>query len=99
MSTADDIDPKAAALEYYRAAVERRAPLYVPATVWLRSPVRGDFPVGHNLVARAGAHACTSNRWGALSVTADNGEPLGIKPAEFEPLTWQHNVGHHAEGA
>lgn len=97
MSTTD-IDPKAAELEYYRAAAEKRAPRYVPTTVWLHTAAHGDFPF-HHTVARAGAHACTANRWGAVSVTADNGQQLGIKPAEFEPLTWRLNDDHPEAGA
>ena len=79
------------ALEYYRAAVEQRKPPWVPARVRLHGPVRGDYPIGHLTLAEAGDHDCESNRWGAVSVRAANGQMLGVKPTEFEPLAWRKN--------
>ena len=70
---------EAAALEYYRAGLEKRAPLYVPARVRLPKMVTGDFPIGHRMVAEAGEHDCYSNKWGAISVRASNGKLLGIR--------------------
>ena len=80
------------ALDYYRAAVEQRAPKWVPARVRLDGPVRGDYPIGHTTLAEAGDHDCESNRWGAVSVRATNGQMLGVKPSEFEPIAWRENV-------
>lgn len=84
-------DNNLCALDYYRAAVEDRAPAWVPARILLQQPVRGDFPFGHTTVAEAGEHECECNAWGAVSVRAGNGQQLGIKPAEFEPLAWRPN--------
>lgn len=48
--------------------------------------VRGDWPIGHHIVARAGVYTPFVNPHGALSVRAENGDLLGIKPGEFEWL-------------
>ncbi len=82
---------QAHALDYYRAAVEDRAPAWVPSRIRLPRAVRGDFPFGHNTVAEAGEHDCDSNLWGAVSVRATNGQMLGIKPKEFQPIAWRPN--------
>lgn len=82
---------EAAALEYYRAGLENRAPLYVPSRVLLPKRVTGDFPIGHSTMAEAGEYDCYSNKWGAISVRASNGKLLGIRPAEFEPIAWRKN--------
>jgi hypothetical protein len=81
-------DDKAAC--YYGAGVKRERPLYVPARVRLPALVRGDFPFSATAVP-AGDHDCACNQWGAVSVTAADGRPLGIKPAEFEVLAWRDN--------
>jgi hypothetical protein len=52
----------------------------------LLNDVRGDFPFGHNIVAKAGIYNPYINPHGAISVIAENGEKLGIKPGEFEWL-------------
>ncbi len=90
------MSPEQCALEYYRAAVEDRAPAFVPNRIRLPRAVRGDFPVGHNTVAEVGEHDCDSNRWGAVSVRATNGQMLGIKPKEFEPIAWRPNPNPEA---
>jgi hypothetical protein len=79
------------ALDYYRAGLEQRAAKWVPCRVLLEGPVRGDYPIGHTTLAEAGEHDCESNRYGAISVIATNGQRLGVKPAEFEPLEWRKN--------
>ena len=86
------MDIKDCAIEYYRAGVEKRAPKWVPSRIRLDGPVRGDYPIGHRTLAEAGDHDCNSNRWGAVSVRATNGQMLGVKPAEFEPLEWRQNT-------
>ena len=89
-----DDDQKA--LEYYRAGLERRQPVWVPCRVLLKARVCGDFPIGHTTVAEAGEHDCDSNANGACSVRATNGQMLGIKPAEFEPIAWRLNTSRKA---
>lgn len=79
------------ALAYYKNAVLREAPPYVPARVKLHSRVHGDGPF-HSTFADAGEHDCQCNRWGAVSVRATNGRLLGVKPAEFEVVTWRPNT-------
>lgn len=84
-------DHTSCALDYYRSAVERRAPKWVPARVRLASGVRGDFPLSHGTVAHAGEHDCEANQWGAVSVLAADGQRLGLVPAEFDPIAWRVN--------
>lgn len=78
-------------LDYLRAAREDRKPAWVPARVWLAGPVRGDYPIGHRTIAHEGEYECQSNRYGAVSVRAENGQWLGVKPAEFEVVAWREN--------
>lgn len=56
--------------------------IILPRFVRLHADVRGDFPIGHQTVARARLHAVKRNPYGARSVQAENGEWLGIKPSE-----------------
>ncbi len=60
-------------------------PQFVPSRVRLLHTVTGDPPFGH-VRAEPGDYECESNQWGAVSVTATNGEPLGLRPAEFDVL-------------
>lgn len=78
------------ALSFFAAAQAKQAPPYVPAAIWLPVDVRGDPPVGHQIVAAAGHHSCESNRWGALSVMTPTGV-LGIKPGEYYATRWRKN--------
>ena len=80
------------AVEYYRAGIEHRAPKWVPSKVWLAGPVRGDHPIGHTTIAHEGEYDCESNRYGAVSVVAENGQRLGLKPSEFEVVAWRENT-------
>ncbi len=47
--------------------------------------IRGDFPIGHHLVAEPGVYVPFINPYGAVSVQV-NGEFLGLKPDEFQWL-------------
>ena len=51
--------------------------------IYLPREVRGDFPIGHNLVAEAGVHNAITNEHGAVSVVLADGKLLGVKPGEF----------------
>lgn len=79
------------ALNYYRSAVEKIRPSFVPSRVRLKNLVAGDLPF-HPMVAVAGEHACESNQWGAISVISNTGARLGLKPNEFEVIAWRPNV-------
>lgn len=81
---------QARALEYMTAARTQCAPAWVPDRVMLAKPVRGDFPIGHNVVAEANVYTAQCNRWGAVSVRAPGGM-LGLKPGEFEVVSWRAN--------
>ena len=79
------------ALAYYKNGMLHEAPPFVPARVRLHSRVRGDGPFVATF-ADAGEHDCESNQWGAISVQATNGAMLGVKPAEFDVVTWRPNT-------
>ena len=85
------------ALAYYKAGIEGNRPDYVPARIKLHARVHGDGPF-YGTFADAGEHDCHSNQWGALSVRATNGRMLGVKPKEFEPVSWRPNGGGKPRG-
>lgn len=41
-----------------------------------------------------GEYYCFCNQYGAVSVTAQNGIKLGLKPGEFEVLEWTENAAY-----
>lgn len=77
-------------LDYYKSAAQRKTPRFVPKAVTLLKDVRGDVP-GNDLIAYAGVHDCSCNRHGAVSVTAANGQMLGVRLDEFEVIQWREN--------
>ena len=79
---------KAAA--YYKAVILKKAPPWVPARVRVLREQFGDVPFRGAGVA-AGEHECQCNRWGAVSVLARDGEGLGLRLDEFEPVAWREN--------
>jgi hypothetical protein len=54
--------------------------------VILTRTIRGDWPIGHNTIAEPGVYDAYVNPYGAVSVIAQNGKLLGLKPGEFEWL-------------
>lgn len=78
-----------AALNYYRAAVLKVRPDWLPARVRLPRVVFGDGPFGRGAGVAAGDHDCQCNQWGAVSVIDRGGEVLGLRPAEFEVIAWR----------
>lgn len=84
------MDEKEKALEYYRAAAKNLTPAFVPKRIVLERTVRGDGPFA-STTAHAGKYDCESNRYGAVSVRATNGQMLGVLPDEFEVIEWQPN--------
>lgn len=54
--------------------------------VYLPRAVRGDWPIGHEIVAQAGVHHAVQNQHGAVAVVLPDGGLLGVKPGEFERL-------------
>lgn len=77
-----------AALNYNSAAYRGRLPEWVPARVRLHADVFGDPPFRGKGVA-AGDHDCQCNQHGAVSVVDRGGNSLGLRPAEFEVLSWR----------
>jgi protein gp37 len=78
-------------------------PVMLPRKVHLARSVRGDFPVGHDLIAMSGYHVALSNPHGALAIPMQDGKLLGIKPQEFEDcglgLDWVICGGESGAGA
>lgn len=83
-------DNNAMALAYYKAAMLKQRPPFVPATVRVLELTFGDGPFKGAGVVQ-GDHECQCNQWGAVAVFDRAGKPLGLRPAEFEPLTWRAN--------
>lgn len=79
-------DQKAAA--YYKAGMLKQAPEWVPSRVRVLREQFGDSPFRGAGVA-AGEHDCQCNKWGAVSVIARDGKPLGLRLDEFEPVAWR----------
>ena len=79
------------AAHFYRAALLRQSPQWVPKSVRVLHEQFGDGPYRGAGVA-AGVQECTCNLWGAVSVVARDGKPLGLRPAEFEVVSWQPNA-------
>ncbi len=82
-------DQKAAA--YYKAGLLQKAPPFVPARVRVLREQFGDAPFRGAGVA-AGECDCQCNKWGAVSVIARDGKPLGLRLDEFEPVAWVENA-------
>jgi len=88
--TREKVEQLEMALDYYRSAFLGLTPDFVPSRVQLLVAVRGDGPF-RTTYAVAGEHPCKSNRYGAISVTAENGKLLSVKPHEFAPVEWIKN--------
>lgn len=54
--------------------------------IFLPRMVKGDWPIGHHLVAEIGVHNAVRNPLGAVSVVLSDGSLLGVKPDEFEEV-------------
>jgi hypothetical protein len=82
-------------MEYYRTAAQQRAypmprPRWIPSRVRIPKHVCGDGPFCTTM-QKPGDYPCHCNPLGAVSVTATNGEMLGLRLNEFEPLEWREN--------
>lgn len=90
------------ALDYYRAGLCGVIPTWVPKRIVVLITVRSEVPhilgsIGTPTRVLPGEYECESNGWGAISVIAEDGKKLGIKPAEFSVLEWIENP-HIAKG-
>lgn len=56
-------------------------PEFVPSEIRLLRTVASEVPFS-NMHAVPGVYECSSNPYGAISVTCDNGKILGIRPGE-----------------
>lgn len=83
------------ALNYYKAAVLKIRPDFVPDQILIITNVQSDRPAftpdDRLCIVFSGMHSCESNQYGAISVRAANGQMLGIKPDEFEIIAWKPN--------
>lgn len=81
-------------LEYFKsAAMQNRTgvkPKYIPEKILVKKRVRGDGPFSSIQIA-PGEYGCECNQYGAVSVKATNGQMLGLRLDEFEPLSWTEN--------
>lgn len=75
---------------YYQAGVDQDMPAFVPKRVVLRRQIRGDFPIGHKVIAWPGVRDAHCNSLGAVSVGTTEGK-LGLRLDEFEVISWQPN--------
>lgn len=67
-------------------------PKFVPGRILLQDDVRSEAPFIFKGVAKAGEHTCTSNQWGAISVVADDGKEIGVRPNECVVLEMVENA-------
>ena len=56
-------------------------PEFVPFKVRLIKTIRSETPL-RKAVAYIGEYHCQHNQWGAISVIADDGKELGVRPSE-----------------
>jgi hypothetical protein len=73
-----------------RRGNDTRPPM-VPARVRIIQRVTGDPPWGHETTVDPGEYDVACNRWGAVSVVASDGNLLGLRLDEFEPIAWRKN--------
>lgn len=82
------------AIDYYRSAASQSRsgikPKFVPCMVRLYGVAMGDYPF-HGTRAPAGDYDCVTNQYGAVSITATDGQLLGLRLNEFEPIAWMVN--------
>jgi len=79
------------AISYYKSALLKVAPPFVPSRVNVLRNVFGDHPFpGAGVVA--GQYNCQCNKWGAVGVLDRDGKLLGLRPDEFEIVEWVDNV-------
>jgi hypothetical protein len=64
-------------------------PNFVPSRVRVTRIVASDIPGGP--IAFPADYDCDANQWGAISVQANNGSPLGVKPDECIILAMKPN--------
>lgn len=82
-------------IAYYKAAATKSGaaarPPFIPARVRIPQTVRGDGPFWNTQI-RPGEYDCSCNQYGAVSVKASDGEMLGVRLNEFEPIAWVVNA-------
>jgi hypothetical protein len=75
----------------YASSTGHDLPPYLPSRVRVPRLVRGFGPFSA-IAVDPGDYPCESNRFGAVSVAANGGFKLGLKPSEFEVLEWVRNA-------
>jgi len=85
-----DVEQIVMALDYYRSGLQKIRPRFVPCRVRLYGVACGDGPFSGTR-APAGGYDCTANQYGAVSITATNGQQRGLRLNEFEPIAWAVN--------
>jgi hypothetical protein len=83
-------------IQFLQSSVSQRGsspfrPRYVPGRIRIDREVRSEMPAIFSGVARPGEYDCSSNQWGAISVIADNGKEIGIRPSECVVISMTKN--------
>jgi hypothetical protein len=81
------------AVNYYRNALLRRKPDFVPKRIMVLTLCTSDkssFDKPEDVrIVEQGEYECFSNQYGAVSVECGNGKQLGITPEDFEVIEWR----------
>jgi hypothetical protein len=84
-------------IHWLRSCIEQRSvqqpqmPDWVPSRIRLDTDIRSEIHGYRSSFVLAGNHDCTCNRWGAVTVDAADGKPLGIRPHECHVLAMKPN--------
>jgi hypothetical protein len=83
------------AIAYYKSGATQarthQGPPYVPSRVRLVHRIRSDIPFLRDTYVDPGEYPCECNKWGAVSVRANDDSMLGLRLDEFEPVEWREN--------
>lgn len=79
------------AIEYYRAALMKKRPKWVPSRIRLVKQVSSSIPGINQVGFEPGDYESTSNQFGAVGVKMQNGKSLGVRQDEFIPVAWVEN--------
>lgn len=93
----DDPEELNRRIEFLQSCLSQRnkcagfRPRFIPARVILPLDVRSEAPFLFPGFAVAGEHECTANQWGAISVKANDGKDIGIRPHECVVVSMTEN--------
>lgn len=76
------------AASYFTARQLKEKPLYVPDMIRITEYILSDWQIKGIFEAEPGIYKAICNPYGAVCVATENGK-LGVKPGEFEVLSWK----------